>query len=95
MQSHYQRQIYLYELAGLANLSEFHFCRMFKESMAQTPQDYLNQVRIERAKILIDSSETNLADIALQCGFANQNHLDRCFKRQVGITPGAYRRSQM
>jgi AraC family transcriptional regulator len=45
--AHFQRQIFLSELAQIAQLSEYHFCRMFKESMAQTPQEYLTKVRID------------------------------------------------
>ena len=52
MQVNYQRQIYLHELASIAQLSEYHFCRMFKDNLAQTPQQYLMSVRIERVKQL-------------------------------------------
>lgn len=48
--ANFHRQIYLSELASLAQLSEYHFCRMFKESLVQTPQEYLMQVRIEHVK---------------------------------------------
>ena len=48
--ANFHRQIYLSELASLAQLCEYHFCRMFKESLVQTPQEYLMQVRIEHVK---------------------------------------------
>lgn len=92
MQANFQRQVYLAELADLAQLSEYHFCRMFKQSMAQTPQAYLLAIRIERTKQAIQAGHLPLAEIALQCGFSNQSHMGRYFKKCVGVSPSAYRR---
>ncbi len=92
MQTNFQRQIYLHELARIAQLSEYHFCRMFKENLAQTPQQYLMSVRIERVKQLVTNSELTLVDIALQCGFSNQSHMGRYFKKLVGCSPRDFRR---
>ncbi|QFI39822.1 helix-turn-helix transcriptional regulator [Moritella marina ATCC 15381] len=91
MQANFHRQVYLSELAELAQLSEYHFCRMFKQSMAQTPQAYLLAIRIEQVKLRVAKSQASMADIALQCGFANQSHMGRYFKRLVGISPRQYR----
>lgn len=91
MQANFHRQVYLAELAGLAQLSEYHFCRMFKQSMAQTPQGYLLAIRIEQVKLRVGTGQASMADIALQCGFANQSHMGRYFKKLVGISPRQYR----
>lgn len=91
MQANFHRQVYLAELADLAQLSEYHFCRMFKQSMAQTPQAYLLAVRIEQVKLRVYNGQVTMADIALQCGFANQSHMGRYFKKLVGISPRQYR----
>ncbi|SFD15113.1 helix-turn-helix transcriptional regulator [Pseudoalteromonas denitrificans] len=92
MHANYQRQIYLSELADLAQLSEFHFCRMFKESMAQTPQEYLTSVRIDHVKYELAHSRLNLADISLKVGFSNQSHMGRYFKKLIGISPREFRK---
>lgn len=92
IQANYQRQIYLAELADLAQLSEYHFCRMFKESLAQTPQEYLTNVRIEHVKHALSYSELKLADIALKVGFSNQSHMGRYFKKLIGVSPREFRR---
>lgn len=92
MEANYQRQIYLSELADLAKLSEYHFCRMFKISLAQTPQAYLLAIRLEHVKRLMKNSKQSLADIALQCGFANQSHMGRYFKKAMGVAPRDFRR---
>ncbi|MDX2321816.1 MAG: AraC family transcriptional regulator [Moritella sp.] len=91
MQANFHRQVYLAELAELAQLSEYHFCRMFKQSMAQTPQAYLLVTRIEQVKLRLVNKRASMADIALQCGFANQSHMGRYFKKLVGISPRQYR----
>lgn len=90
IRANYRRQIYLLELADLASLSEYHFCRMFN-----TPQDYLTSVRIEQVKTLIDETENSLSDIALLCGFSNQSHMGRFFKKLQGISPSNYRRQSI
>ncbi len=92
MQTNFHRQVYLAELAELAQLSEYHFCRMFKQSLAQTPQAYLLSVRIEQAKLRIKTGLESVADISLQCGFSNQSHMGRYFKKLVGISPRQYRK---
>jgi AraC family transcriptional regulator len=94
MQANFHRQIYLSQLAELAQLSQYHFCRMFKDSLAQTPQAHLHSIRIEQVKLRINkisSSQESLSDIALQCGFSNQSHMGRYFKKLVGISPRQYR----
>ena len=88
----FQRQIYLSELADLAELSEFHFCRMFKESLAQTPQEYLTNVRIAHVKRALINSKRTLADIVLNVGFSNQSHMGRYFKKIIGVSPREFRR---
>jgi AraC family transcriptional regulator len=89
---HSHRQIYLSELAELAQLSESHFCRMFKCQFAMTPQEYLLQVRIEKVKQSLSHSTQSLTDIALNNGFANQSHMGRYFKKLCGMSPGEYQK---
>ena len=92
--SHFHRQIFLSELAQLAQLSEYHFCRMFKTQFAMTPQEYLLKVRIDNVKQLLSNTKAQLtlSDIALQSGFANQSHMGRYFKKLNGISPGEYQK---
>lgn len=78
----------LSDLAHQANLSTFHFSRLFKKSLGLTPHQYVLRNRVERAKKLLRSSEpTALADIGLQVGFYDQAHFSKAFKRIVGSTP--------
>jgi AraC family transcriptional regulator len=77
----------LEELAQQIGMSQFYFSRLFKQSLNITPHQYVIQQRVERAKQLLRKGELNLADIALECGFSNQGHLNRHFKRLTGATP--------
>ncbi|WP_458098224.1 AraC family transcriptional regulator [Roseomonas sp. WA12] len=92
--SNLHREVSLQEIANTCGLSVFHFIRTFKASTGHTPHSWLQLCRVERARDLILKSNFSLADIADQCGFADQSHLTRQFKRSVGFTPGAWRRSR-
>lgn len=75
------------DLAQFAGLSEFHFSRMFKKSVGLSPHQYVLQQRIERAKRMLMTGSSNLAEVAIQCGFCDQSHFTSHFKRQTGLTP--------
>lgn len=61
----------LEEAARAANLSRFHFIRVFKREMGQTPWEYLTAMRVERACLLLKQAGCSIADIAQECGFGN------------------------
>jgi AraC-like DNA-binding protein len=81
------------EVADIVALSKSHFSRAFKQSLGSSPMTYVATRRVERAKLMMTSSRERLSDIALACGFADQSHLNRYFRRVVGISPGSWRRS--
>lgn len=80
------------ELAEQASLSVSHFCRAFKESFGASPHLHLTRLRVERAKRLMLTTEDPLSQIALACGMADQAHLSKLFRREVGEAPNAWRR---
>jgi AraC-like DNA-binding protein len=81
------------EMSAFAGLSKSHFCRAFKVTLGTSPMTYVSIRRIVRAKALITSTSERLSEIALECGFADQSHLNRKFYRIVGMSPGSWRRS--
>ncbi|BAY09855.1 AraC family transcriptional regulator [Calothrix sp. NIES-2098] len=85
--AHLHQEIKLSDIAAIAQMSQYHFLRLFKQSMGVTPHQYILQCRIDRAKYLLQHSELSIADIALSLGFCDQSHLTRYFKRIVGVTP--------
>ncbi|MEC4816056.1 MAG: AraC family transcriptional regulator [Scytonema sp. PMC 1069.18] len=84
---HLYQDLKLVELSAIAQLSPYHFLRLFKQRMGITPHQYILQRRIDKAKHLLKHSNLSIADIAMQTGFSDQSHLTRCFKRKVGVTP--------
>jgi AraC family transcriptional regulator len=84
--------IKLADLADVAGMSQFHFSRMFKQSMGISPHQYLLQQRVEQAKQLLKQSKLAIAEIALQCGFNSQSHLSKHFREATGMTPSDYRK---
>ncbi|MNU07967.1 HTH-type transcriptional activator RhaS [compost metagenome] len=58
------------------------------------PHRYLINLRVEKARRLLEKTSMSIAEIAYECGFAHQEHLTRLFRRQTGTTPAAYRRSK-
>jgi AraC family transcriptional regulator len=82
------------ELAALVRLSSFHFCRTFRGSFGQSPQQYVTRRRIERAQGLMLTTDASLGQIALECGMSDQPQFNKLFRRIVGETPGAWRRAR-
>ena len=82
------------DLAGLIEVSSSHFSRAFKQSFADTPHRYVMRRRVERAKTLMLATKTSLGRIAADCGFADQPHFNRHFRRLVGENPNAWRRAR-
>lgn len=82
----------LNQLAKIAGLSASHFKTSFKQTVGIPVHQYVIQRRIEYATELLQSGDPQLADVALQAGFANQSHMARWMKRLIGITPAALMR---
>lgn len=91
---HLGENVSLDDLAGSVGLSRFHFSRRFRRTVGTTPHDFVLQQRVDRARTLLQRTDTPLLDIACRCGFADQSHLTREFKKRVGETPGRYRQAR-
>jgi AraC family transcriptional regulator len=85
------KQVSLGEVAHDCGLSSSHFARAFKASTGTTPHGWLQTCRVERARELLRRPSHSLAEIAADCGFADQSHFTRIFKRATGQTPAAWR----
>lgn len=92
IEAHCDRGLTIAELARVAGCSQFHFARSFKQTTGQSPYRYVLARRIARACELLAAGTLPIAEVAAACGFYDQAHLTRVFKKQLGITPGAYRR---
>jgi AraC family transcriptional regulator len=84
----------LQEIAEQLGMSQYYFCRLFKQSMGVAPYQYVLQQRVERAKSLLADRHKPIADIALECGFSSQSQLNLHFRKLTGTTPRAYRQDR-
>lgn len=82
------------DLASLARLSTFHFNVAFRNSVGDSPHQYIIRRRIERAQGLMLSTDKALSEIAAECGLADQAHFTRLFRRFVGESPASWRRAR-
>lgn len=89
LHTHYSNDISLSELATIAGLSKFHFCRIFHHELGISASVYQTQLRIAHAKKLLIQG-LRISEIAALTGFYDQSHFSWHFKRQVGVTPRKY-----
>lgn len=87
------KTIRLQDLAMIAQLSAFHFQRMFRTTYGVSPHGWLAHRRVERAKSMLCGTDP-IAQIASACGFSSQSHMTRAFKLGTGVTPSTYRQRQ-
>lgn len=88
------RSITLEDIGKAVGRSAGQLGRLFKNQLGRSPYGYLLTLRIERARALLATSSMPIAELALECGFANQEHLTRHFRQFCDTTPAAYRRQQ-
>lgn len=90
--AHFREALSLAELAEAAGYSESHFCHRFKEVTGYTPFAYLNRIRVIKASEELLTTEDKITEIAGRCGFDNISYFNRVFRREMGVSPGEYRR---
>jgi AraC family transcriptional regulator len=91
--AHLGAPIRVAELADLAQLSEGHFHRAFRETTGRTPLEFVNARRVAMAKQLLARTELSVAQTALRAGFLSPAHFARIFRSMTGQSPSQYRRS--
>jgi AraC family transcriptional regulator len=94
IQAHLNEKLSLEAIAIELNLSVHYFCELFTQSTGMPPYKYVLQQRVDRAQQLLQDTQKSLSEIALDCGFANQSHLNRHFTKLTGISPKKYRDRQ-
>lgn len=79
------------EYAAMANLSPYHFIRMFRESFHTTPHAYVRQQALEKAERLLLESTLSIGEIAVLCHFSDPLYFSRVFQKSTGLSPSRYR----
>jgi AraC family transcriptional regulator len=88
---HIGGRITLEELAAAAGMNRPAFGRAFRAAFGTTPHDFVLAQRVEHAQLLLRRLDVSLLEVALRCGFADQSHLTREFKKRLDVTPGRFR----
>ena len=92
LRGHYREKISLADIARVGALSPSRFDHVFKEKTGQTFVHYLQDIRLEKAKLLLASSSLRIVEIALEVGFISPGHFNRTFREREGLSPREYRK---
>ncbi len=84
--------IHLSHLAQIAHISEFHFHRIFKSIMGESPGDYIQRLRLEKAAFKLQTTKLNITDIVEQSGYQSHQAFTKAFKKHFGTSPSDYRK---
>ncbi len=79
------------EVAEMTGMSEKHFRRVFYDVYKKKPHEFLRDIRMNKAELLILNTSKPVSDIAILCGFSDVYSFSHCFKRNFGVSPKAYR----
>ncbi len=88
----YGRPVSLPDVAARANLSPYHFLRVYKRAYGETPHVFLTRLRIERAKTLLARGGHNVTEACFEVGFSSLGSFSALFAHRVGLSPSEYRR---
>ena len=92
IQQHFAEPIALETLASLATFSPSYFSRLFKTCTGIGVTEYIQQVRVHRACELLRETSRSVPEISEEIGYGDANYFGKVFKRQIGVTPAAYRK---
>ena len=87
----FSRKLKVGDIAGVAAISESHFARVFKRETGHTPAEYVNMIRIDKAKKLLRAGSSSVTEIASATGFATPSHFSTAFSRATGVSPAEFR----
>lgn len=82
------------QLAAQAGVSEVYFRREFKECFGMSPRAYIRKIRMENAKLLLETGYYPVGEVALRCGFDSISYFSSEFHKVIGRTPSAYAKEQ-
>lgn len=88
---HYKDDLSLQDVAGAMRYSDAYFCKIFKKYFNRSFIVYLNELRIEKAKKMLDDAVRNIKEISSDVGYRDANYFAKVFKRLTGMTPSDYR----
>lgn len=95
MEKHYNNdRLTVEEVADVCRLNRSYFSRLFREKMGCPPQEFLIRLRLSKAAEMMTASRASIGSIAAMCGYANQLHFSRAFRKHYGISPREWRKKE-
>ncbi|HBB96511.1 MAG TPA: hypothetical protein DC054_14080 [Blastocatellia bacterium] len=91
IRDNYHRKLTLAEMADTVNLSRWRLCHLFKEFMGTSPERYLTQVRLEKARLLLETEFLTVKEVMNRVGMSDASYFARSFKAAYGLTPIKYK----
>lgn len=91
IQNHYNKKIYIENIANEVNMNPQYFCRFFKSNTGKTPVDFINQYRIEQAAKILKTEDKKISDVCFEVGFDNFSYFIKKFKHYKNCTPSKYK----
>jgi AraC-like DNA-binding protein len=91
IEEHYSMNITLEQLAGIAYVSPYHLCHLFRQELGCSPIRYVIHCRIEAAQYYLSTTEMTVDKIAKLVGYESETYFHNAFKKRVGLSPGEFR----
>lgn len=91
IKSNYMKDISLDDISRYCNISTYYFSKLFKQETGENYVEYLNRIRIENAKKMMNESDKSMKEICFSVGFSDPNYFSRAFKKYEGVTPTEYK----
>ncbi len=89
--THYAQEVHLKELASIGNMSQRTLIRHFKSSLGLSPTCYIQKIRIDKAREMLESSTASITEISHKVAYNDPASFRKVFIREIGLTPGSYR----
>lgn len=89
--AHLNGDLTIADLANAANMSQRNFSRVFTREAKVTPAEFVEQARVDAARVMLESTRAPLKTVAWQCGFRDAQHMRSVFNRRLGVTPQQFR----
>ena len=91
IRNNYSKALNLDEVSYFVNISPYYFSKIFKEGTGENFIEYLTNIRMEKAKELLNSTDYSMKEICAMVGYSDPNYFSRSFKKNVGVTPTEYK----
>ena len=88
---HFNKDISLDDVSRAVNISPYYFSKIFKEDTGENFIEYLTNIRMEKAKELLETTEYSMKEICSMVGYSDPNYFSRSFKKNVGVTPTEFK----